>query len=260
MHDTSFLPEEYTDRRLQRRTNAINLALFIVVLGAVVAAFLVTDQQRSEIKRLDAQVTQQFEEAAKRLEQLDELQRRKDAMIRKAQVSAALIERVPRSVILAEMINNMPATLSLVELNLTTKILQTAPRPKTAMEKVRQAKQAEADDTPDLPVTEVPISLVGLAPTDVEVAQFMTALGQSAMFDDVNLVFSEESDVDDRVMRRFRVEMTLNQEVDLVAEQAKDETTPAPNQNPMGDTFQIDAEGELVFPSETPQVSAPTHR
>ncbi len=256
MHDTSFLPEEYLDRRLQRRTNVISLVLFVVVLGVVVSAYFVTDQQRAEVKSLQAQVNQQFEDAAKRLEQLDELQRRKDAMIRKAQVSAALIERVPRSVLLAEMINNMPATLSLVELDLTTKILQTAPRPKTAMEKARQAQHVEAASEPEVPVTEAPIYMIGLAPTDVEVAQFMTALGQSPMFRDVNLVYSEEAQIDERVMRRFRVEMMLNQHIDLKTLREHEDQTP--NLNPMGGTFQIDVKGQLVFPEAEAGDGAPT--
>jgi hypothetical protein len=172
-------------------------------------------------------VNQRFEEAAKRLEQLDVLQRRKEAMVRKAQVSAALIERIPRSVVLAELVNNMPATLSLVDMNLSTRTLQTAPRPTTALQQARQkraAASAAADPLPELPQTEVSMYLIGLAPTDVEVAQFMTALSASFLFDDVNLIFSEEDYVDDRAMRRFRVEITLNQDVDLKAHLTRDES------------------------------------
>jgi hypothetical protein len=227
MHDTNFLPEEYMERRLQRRTNAISLALFVVVMGAVVAAYYVTDRQRSEIRSLQGQVNQRFEEAAKRLEQLDMLQRRKDAMVRKAQVSAALIERVPRSVVLAELVNNMPVALSLLDMNLSTRVLQTAPRPTTALQQARQtraAAAAAADAMPELPQTEITMYLIGQAPTDVEVAQFMTALGQSPMFDDVNLVFSEEDHVDGRPMRRFRIEMRLDQNVDLTAHMAERES------------------------------------
>lgn len=223
MRDTNFLPEEYMERRLQRRTNAISLTLFMVMMGAVVAAYYVTDRQRSEVKTLQAQVNRQIEDAAKRLEQLDELQRRKDAMVRKAQVSAALIERLPRSVVLAELVNNMPATLSLEDMNLSTRVLQTA-RPATALQQTRQtraAAEAQADAAPELPQTEVTMYLIGMAPTDVEVAQFMTALSASPLFNDVNLVFSEEEYVDDRAMRRFRVEMAINQDVDLKAHLAR---------------------------------------
>ncbi len=237
MLDTNFLPDEYMERRLQRRTNTISLLLFVVVMGAVVAAFFVTDRQRSEIRSLQEQVNQRFEEAAKRLEQLDMLQRRKDAMVHKAQVSAALIERLPRSVMLAELVNNMPATLSLMDLNLSTRVLQTAPRPTTALQQARQTRAAMAtatDAVPEIPQTEVSMYLIGLAPTDVEVAQFMTALSASPLFTDVNLIVSEEEYVEGRAMRRFRVEMTLNEDVDLKAHLGRD--TPDAVEASAGDT------------------------
>ena len=53
--------------------------------------------------------------AAQRIEQFNQLQGQKEKMLRKAKVTSVLIERIPRSVILAELINHMPGTLSLLE-------------------------------------------------------------------------------------------------------------------------------------------------
>jgi len=262
MSERSFLAEDYLERRLQRRTNVISLTLFMIVMAGVVAAFFVTDRQRADVKRLREQVNVQSEEAAKRLEQLDQLQKRKQEILRKAAVTGVLLERVPRSIIVAEMVNSMPATVGLTDFELTTKVV-TGPRPATAMDKAKQQKQQKdkqqaAPDEPVMPPTEVDIKLVGLAPTDVEVAQFMSALSQCRLFKDVNLAFSEESQLDERVLRRFRVEMSLRQDVDMT--QYEPTRVARLKQNPMGDKFQITAQGQMVAPAPTAEEVRNTQR
>lgn len=251
MSERSFLEPDYVEQRLQRRTNTISLTLFFLVMGAVVAAFFVTDRQRSEVKRLRDEVNLQSEEAAKRLEQLDQLQRRKQEMLRKAAVTGVLLERIPRSIVLAEMVNSMPATVGLTDFELTTKVVA-GPRPATALDKAKQQKQQKdkqqaVPDEPVLPPSEVEVKLVGMAPTDVEVAQFMTSLGQCKLFKDVNLAFSEESEFDSRTVRRFRVELGLRGDVDMT--QYEPNRVSRLPQNPMGDKFQISSQGQMVAPT-----------
>jgi Tfp pilus assembly protein PilN len=261
MSAKSFLEDDYLERRLQRRTNTISLTLFFIVMGAVVAAYLVTDRQRLEVKRLGQQVSRDFEEAAKRLEQLDQLHKRKQEMLRKAAVTGVLVERVPRSIVVAEMVNSMPVTVGLTEFEMTTKVVATGPRPKTAMDKAKQDKkkqeEREAAEEPVLPPTEVEIKLVGLAPTDVEVAQFMTGLGQCKLFKDVNLAFSEESALEGRVLRKFRVEMGLRNDVDM--SQYEPTRVSRLPQNPMGDKFQITAQGQMTYPQAMPPAEQVRH-
>ena len=141
--NTSFLPEDYVEKKTQRRTNLISISLFVIVMGFIIGAFVVTDRQRVEVAQLQQQVNKEFEEAAKRLEQLNDLQARKQEMIRKARITAMLIERLPRSLILADLINQMPTTLSLLELELQTKVIRVNTRKiaTTALEKAKQKQK-----------------------------------------------------------------------------------------------------------------------
>lgn len=235
----SFLPEDYVERRMQRRTNVICLALFVVVIGGVLAAFAVADREHARERKRDRELREKFAEAARRLDQLEQLEARKQEMIRKARVTGTLIERVPRSIVLAELINNMPDTLSLLELQLETKIVQERSAPRTALEKVKADAKAKAAATEVVERRQdVSLRLVGVAPTDVQVAQFMTALGQAELFRDVNLSFSEEASIDKERMRKFRVDMKLNTDVDL----HEFEPTLVKRElkmNPMGERLQI---------------------
>lgn len=250
--DTNFLPEDYVEKKTQRRTNLISLSLFVVVMTAIIGAFLVTDRQWVEVARKQSKINAQYEEAAKRLEQLDNLQARKDQMLRKAKVTGVLIERIPRSFILAELINQMPSTLSLLELELQTKAVRKKRRRRatTSMEQAKADSGGNAESEPKIQKSEATMRLVGVAPTDVQVAQFMTSLSRSTMFTDVNLAFSEEVKMgDDHLMRKFRIDMKLNQ--DITPEQLEPKLVQRRlNQNPMSNTIQIDATGQLVVPTE----------
>jgi hypothetical protein len=255
MANNSFLPEDYLEGRAQRRTNLLSLGLFALVLAGITAAAAFGERQRTQVSQLQAQVNSQFEDAAKRLDQLDELQTRKQQMIQKAKVTAALLERVPRTLVLSELINNMPATLSLLEFNLDTRVVTQRITAATALDKAKleAKKKAEAlggDFDVDVPPTEVGVQIVGVAPTDVQVAQFMTALGRCELFTDLNLVFSEETLLSDHTMRKFRIEMKVNQDVDV--QRIVPTRGERLNHNPMAATIQIDAQGKLVTPVEAP--------
>ncbi len=244
----SFLPEDYLQKKIARRTNAICITLFALVMAGVIGAFLVTDRQRAEVRSLQEEVNTSFQEAARRLEQLDQLQIDKKIMMQRRKVAAVLVERVPRSVILAELTNRMPSTLSLLEFDMETKVLRSAPRPKTAIQREAEKNQknrkklAQANQ-PDIKPTELTLSLVGVAPTDLEVSQFLAMLNQHELFQNIFLRYSEGSVVQEREMRKFEIEMTLNQNI---APHLLD-NNPDLTMDPMGDTIQINQEGERVM-------------
>ncbi len=245
----SFLPEDYLQKKIARRTNAICITLFALVMAGVVGAFLVTDRQRSEVRRLQAEVNENFQDAARRIEQLDQLQVDKKIMMQRRKVAEVLVERVPRSVILAELTNRMPSTLSLLEFEMETKILRNAPRPKTAIQREAQKNQKgrKALTQPDIKPTELTLSLIGVAPTDLEVSQFLATLNQHELFQNIYLRYSEGAKVQDQQMRKFEIEMTLNQNI---APHRLDNDTELP-MDPMGDTIKINQDGKRVMTDPT---------
>jgi Tfp pilus assembly protein PilN len=59
-------------------------------------------------------------------------------------------------------------------------------------------------------IFDVGMKLTGIAPTDVQVAQFIRKLNNSKMFKDVNMVITDEFTQDSETMRKFVVECTLD--------------------------------------------------
>ena len=66
-------------------------------------------------------------------------------------------------------------------------------------------------------VYDVSIKLAGLAPTDVQVAEFIRKLNESKLLKDVNLVITDQYDREGEQLRKFQVECMLdpNAEVQL---------------------------------------------
>ena len=114
-----------------------------------------------------------------------------------------------------------------------------------AKQKANQDANRTESDIPEIKPTTVTINLIGLAPTDVHVAQYMSALNQSELFYDVNLVFSEEEEIEDQIMRKFRIEMVLNQNVDPLSLSPK-QMPRGLKQNPMGEKLRIGTDGQMM--------------
>lgn len=248
--NTSFLPEDYLARRIARRTNLLCISLFMVVMAGVVGGYFVTDHESQLVRVEQQKVNHRFSEAAKRLEQLQKLQNKKQQMIEKAKVTSALVEKIPRSTLLAELINNMPTRLSLLSLNLDTKTLHRPP-PRTALQRARRKQHDQAakqDFQVRVPETRMIVSLVGVAPTDVDVSQYMTNLSKRPLFKDLSLEYSEQARIDGRTMRKFGIQMRINQHVNLRKIKPL-MVRRGLKQNPMSKKIQIT--GSMIHPASS---------
>jgi len=247
MPNNNFLPEDYIEKRRERRTNLFSLTLFVIVLAGLVAAYFVTDQQRQDVRARMQDVNERSAQVAAQLDEMTRLKEKKAQMLRKASITAQLVERVPRTVVLADLVNNMPGSLSLLELELETKTIKRKRSAKTLIDQKKQQAKAKTDEV-DMPETEVTLGMIGVAPTDVQVAQFMSALSRCDLFDDVNLVFSESKDIEEQEMRQFRIEMQLNQGVDMTTYRPAKVARHDLKQNPMAPEVEFRPDSVLALP------------
>lgn len=243
----SFLPEDYLDRKIARRTNLICVGLFMVMIAAIGAAFYVQNRQDQGTRAELVEVNNTFTKRADQLRQIKELQQQQQQMIDKARVVQQLIERVPRSIILAEMINDMPPALSLLEFDLDTKAAPT-PRSLTALDRAKAKQQADADKEAgkiEIVPREVTITIEGIAEKEKQITEFMAHLTHHPLFDTVGLQFIEKDTIEKTDLFRFGITMRLNQEV-LIERSAPQELERSLTQDPLADNIQINADGELT--------------
>jgi Tfp pilus assembly protein PilN len=217
----SFLPDDYLDRKAQRRTNALCALLFMSVMGGIGTVFYLSEQATQRVDAEYARVEEQYLSEAKRIEQVKEMQDKQKRMAHQAEMTASLLERIPRSYILAEITNALPAGVSLLDLTMDSKAkakpVETGTK-KTAYEQRKAAKGAAAAVTaaaPEARTYDVTLKLTGMAGTDEHVARFMEKLSLHELFSEVNLPITQEHKQGEDNLRKFQMEMTLNQKAEV---------------------------------------------
>jgi Tfp pilus assembly protein PilN len=218
-NELSFLPDDYLERKARRRTNAICAVLFFVVISAIGGAFTVTEKSMREIEQQHADVTQQYTDAAKRIVQVQQMQEKQRTMAHQAELTASLLEKMPRSFVLAEITNDIPKGVSLLDFTLNSTVVNRGAAPAKSAFELRQS-QVSGAPAPVAGITparariyDVLMKISGVAQTDVQVAAFIAKLNISNKFQDVNLIFTDEfkaGEADGQKLRKFEIEMRLN--------------------------------------------------
>ena len=224
----SFLPDDYLERKARRRANVLCGVLAVIVLGIIVSAFQYMEKITKAVDAKYAAVEQQYTDAARRIEKVNQMRAQQQQVVRRAELAASLVEKVPRSNVLAEFTNSLPPGLSLLNMAMESKERSgAAPPAMTAFEQKRAALEGRAVNTAVAPKTyDVYLKLEGIATTDVQVGDFMEKLKRSALFKDVNLIYTEEfkqtaaaqgtTTARDDVMRKFQIELMLNPNAEVV--------------------------------------------
>jgi Tfp pilus assembly protein PilN len=234
-NELSFLPDDYLERKAQRRTNAICAVLFLIVMVVIGTAFKLDDRTFRAVEAERIQVEQEFTVAAKRIDLVQQLQEKQKRMAQQAELAASLLEKVPRSFVLAEMTNALPVGVSLLDMALESKqrMVAAPPKEKTAFERKEAGEKAKTEPKAAPAVApklyDVSVRISGVAQTDVQVAQFISKLNQSPVLVDVNLIVSDEfkPNPNDEPLRKFQLEARLNPNAEVTSESASKNSTAA---------------------------------
>jgi Tfp pilus assembly protein PilN len=220
MKKLDFLPEDYIEKKAQQRANVICLCLFLVVLAGVGCGFAITEKRQGQIDGRVEDVSQQMRKASESLKKLDVLEGKRNEMMKKAAISASLMEPVPRSLLLATTTNDLPAGVSLTEFKLVSKNVKSTQSvgsrtTRSRNKKSRRDTSAKGEDdkqTIEPEKWETTIEVIGISPTNMEVAGLIANLNKSALFASVNLIYSEEHEVQEANVRKFKLEVILDPE------------------------------------------------
>jgi len=227
MVNINFVPDDYAQSNESRRTNLIYLVLFAVVMTALGGSFVSIKIRQRACMTSEELINARMTEIKEAIKQFEELQTKKREMMKTALTTAELLEPVPRSILLASLTNNLPAGVSLLEVNLIQKqSKQDSPASRTSKYQAAQAKASQANDSQQqksesenpekLLVTQIDIG--GMAPSDLEVASYIEQLSNSSLLDNVALVESKEYKMDDTTLRQFKLSAMLGKNIHLTKE------------------------------------------
>lgn len=196
----NFVPDDYIQSSESQRTNLMYLVLFAVVMAVFGGTFVVIRIRQQALNASEKLVSEKLNRAQEAIDQFEELQRKRKAMMKTALTTAELLEPVPRSVLLASLTNNLPPRVSLLKLKLIQKEPKKAPPGSAASAKAPTNKYTATKAEKDAAETEVSrekllethISIEGIAPSDLELASYIERLSSSSLLDSVALVESIE--------------------------------------------------------------------
>ncbi|MEZ6318710.1 MAG: PilN domain-containing protein [Phycisphaerales bacterium] len=233
--NASFLPEEYIKSKGQARANIVALLLFGAVSVGTVGAFVYNYKRKVDLAHEVRQVRVEFEEASQKIDQLRALEKQRIDILERAEVVTAIIEQVPRSVLLAEIVRGMPEQVALTEFEMDGERVKVAPKASTDKQakskSVRGAKVVKKDETPEdqqkvlPPRFEHMITLTGLATLNNDVADYLEHLKNSPLLSNVELQYINETSIDEAELRKFRITMKIRESADLGKVASATETT-----------------------------------
>ncbi len=217
----SFLPEDYVRDARERRSGIFALALFVVVMGAVFSAFLVTNRQWAAVRAAQTSINDETEKAAKEIAEMKRLEAMRAQMVEKAELARGLIEPIPRSVLLACLVNTMPADLSLLEFEMKSEEIKSArqsgaqAKDAAKARRMTKGKEPEAPAKPEAVRRRVNVLLTGVAPNDLDVSRWMGALNTLPFLTSIHLEVSEEKELKGMHMRQFKISMKIEPDADV---------------------------------------------
>jgi hypothetical protein len=232
----SFLPQDYVARKNELRANLICLSLFGVVMFGVIAAFFVTNRQWLQVKREHEAVELQYTQERTKIDQFNRLEAQKVEMADKAVVTTALLENVPRSTLISELVTRMPADCTLLEVELASKRVKEAPpaaapkqapaiknlgvKPAGGVAMIKSGPAAPDPEKVAPPKFDFTIKLVGVAKLNNNVADYIQALKACPVLESVDLKTLTPTIIEKLEMRKFEIHASIRKGVDARAIQA----------------------------------------
>lgn len=227
----SFLPQDYINDRTDARANILTLTLFAITMAGVVGAFFVTNRHWQKLRQQQTDVNAEYALEGKKISQLKALDAQRSAIMEKAEITAALVEKLPRWAVLGEVSLRMPNSMRLDQLVVKSQrvvpvAVSPAPGPggKTPPPQSLTkgaAKGAPAKDTKgetQRPKVEAPkfdyaVTIEGTADENNLVADFLTSLKRSPIFDKVELPYIRVAKEGERELRKFQITASLRANV-----------------------------------------------
>jgi len=201
--EINFLPEWYVraGRRRVQRDRMITLAVTMAIVMATVIAL--TRNQRQQLELYHDALQQQITAAEGQLTEVSKLQNARAELLRQVKVYRQLARSIDVRNINAAITALTPDAVCLTRLNMESETRQRRrPDPEKSRAEDRTVYVNEKYEVYD-------IRLQGVAPSDVEIANYVGKLAASGLFRNVQMAHSRQGRIGNALTRRFLIHMTV---------------------------------------------------
>ena len=208
MREVEFLPERILQQRARRRRlvrQGYLLGVCVAAMG-LLAYFNSVRVARARGERV--RLCERSEELARQIEMIAPLESELAELLIKQRIESELGSRTDCTAVLAELCRIMPPNMALVSLDLKSMDVQVKSADGGGATGSARASGA-APSGPTRTVRRARLVITGLAPTDVDVANFIGQLSGSCVFEDVKMGYAKTAVVDGRMAREFQASCYL---------------------------------------------------
>jgi len=211
MTEVDFLPERIRQQRARRRRlirQGHLLALCILAMGALT---YIRHGRIAEARAELAALDERQDNIERQVAMIGTLERQMADLLIKKRIESELGSRTDCTAVLAELCRIMPANVALRSLHLKTVQVHLKADAPPIPQPLAGHRAAPAPMSSQVKKTDRRVRLVitGMAPTDVDVANFIGQLSASCLFEDVNMGYAKNITFRDRVAREFQASCNL---------------------------------------------------
>jgi len=198
----NLLPHDHIMARTQKRVFRACLMLCPVMMAGIAVAALVSKNTCHRTMGVLQQTIRANEEALELLGRLQRSEARRSAVLGQAEGSAALLDKAPRSHVLAIVTNCLPEHTSLTRFELDA-ASRTAQGPSAAGPHGKVAARGDQ------------MRVAGLATSNEAIGTYVSNLSRKSLFATVDLLFNQEK-ANDKGVREFQVLLELKPGADVL--------------------------------------------
>jgi len=211
VRELEFLPEWYPQTRRRR---AMVMAQGWMLVALVVGLGLWTILSSRSVRKDQAQLAHlsgELSRSREELAQLDELLALEKQLAKQEQILAKVGSHVEAARLLATLDEVMPPEMALVSLSFETEDRVIPVAPATGW-RIGRAAAATPSQPPADPVYDrrLKARLVGVAPSDVDLANFLAELQRKRFFESVAMTWSKDRSDQGHLMREFEVLFSMD--------------------------------------------------
>jgi Tfp pilus assembly protein PilN len=210
MREVEFLPEQIRQQRARHRRLLRQGYLLAACVAGMGLLTYVRHGRMAEAGAEVAMLTRRADNLQHQLAMIPALERKLAGLLIKKRIDEKLGSRTDCTAVLAELCRLVPVNMALASMDLKTIEVRVKaakpPQPSLSRTAVPAAKASE--ETEEV-VRRVRLVLTGLAPTDVDVANFIGQLAACCLFEDVNMGYAKTVDFRGRSAREFQVSCYL---------------------------------------------------
>jgi Tfp pilus assembly protein PilN len=202
MRELEFLPAWYGDLHRHRRRLRLQVWLTVAVISALATWLMLVDRNRRNAEGVVAVLQGQLAQTDSQLKEMDRLTHLEAELRVQEQIQAKLGAHVEAARLIGTLGQIMPASMSLASLGFE---VEETPQQLSAM------ARAALKDPNNVPMDRrLRIKLTGVAPTDVDIASFITELNKVPFFDRVSMQYAKDRRQQGYVMREFELTFSIS--------------------------------------------------